>query len=405
MYRDGGVNAPEQRIRNRSLILQSLLLRGPSSRQDLASATGLTAATVSRIADEVTKQGLIQTVVTAGDPGAERRLGRPSVLIDVDPGSVCVGSIYVAGAKAQIGIHDGRGAVIDHITVPVPEPDDAEGTLVALAAALQRLVDDRGVRDRLIRVGATVLGGVDEDGVVIVAHPGWHDVPAADILTRELSVPVVVDRMQHGLVTAEAWFGVGAGVSSVAALDVSDGIGAAIAIDGRVVTGFDHREGQLGHFVVPGLERVCQLCGLRGCLQEQIRDSAFARDARDLLDGAEQDDDPAVIDRLYTAARAGARDALELVETRARHIGYALALVTAVVDPELFVLSGRSVIGGWDLIGPIIKSERLQRSPLPHEARGSRVELTSFGHDAVLVGTASLALQHFYSAPELPRAS
>ncbi|WP_026932191.1 ROK family protein [Glycomyces tenuis] len=403
MFRDNGLNAAGQRVRNRSLILRSLLLRGPSSRQDLAAATGLTAATISRIVDETIRQGLVQVVESRGPSSGAPRLGRPTTLIDLVPDSVFVGSIYIAGEKAQVGVHDARGEVVAAHRVAVAEPEDAESTLVALAGELRAHARRTGVAERMIRVGATVLGGVDEAGFVVVAHPNWHDVPAADILHRELGIPVAIGRMQHGLVTAEAWLGAGVGVRSVAAVDVSDGIGAAISIDGRVISGFDHREGQLGHFVVPGIDRVCRLCGLRGCLQEQVRDSVFARDARSVLgETAQADDDRTAIDRLYDAARGGDTAARDLVTARARHIGYALALITAIVDPELLVVSGPSIVSGWDLLEPVINEERIRRSPLPHERRTSRVTASSFGADAVLIGTASLALRHFYAEPEVP---
>ncbi|SEE08604.1 ROK family protein [Ruania alba] len=374
-------------------------MHGPSTRQDLAAATGLTGATISRIVDESMRYGLVD-VIEARQESQEPRMGRPTTLIDLVPDRVYVGSIYIAGEKAHLGVHDARGRLVAQHRVAVSEPDQAERTLVALAAELRQLAERSGVAERMIRVGASVLGGVDEAGYVVVAHPTWHDVPASDILHRELGVPIAIDRMQHGLVTAEAWLGAGVGVRSVATIDVSDGIGAAISIDGRVITGFDHREGQLGHFVVPGIERECRLCGREGCLQAQIRDSAFAVDARAVLGDGAHPDDLTTIDRLYQAARQGDADAVALVEARSRHIGYALALVTAVVDPELIVVSGPSLIAGWDLIEPVVSQERHQRSPLPHEKRRSRIVPSSFGTDAVLVGTASLALQHFYTEPD-----
>lgn len=410
MYLGGGVNAAGQRDRNRSLLLQSLLLRGSSSRQGLATATGLTPATISRISDELIRQEVIRVEDSAAAQPGARGVGRPSAQLGINPRGLFVGTVYLAGDVADLGVHDARGRVVDRIRVAVDAPHDADGTLVAVAGELRRLVDRAGATDRLSGVGATVLGGVDEHGVVVVAHPGWHDVPAAEILNRELNVPIVVGRMQHGLVTAEAWLGAGAGIASVTVLDVSDGIGVATAVDGRVVTGFDHREGQLGHFVVPGIERVCTLCGLPGCLQTQLRDAAFAAEARRVLDGepvADHDiatpEDHAIIERLYAAARDGDLAAQRSVETRARYIGYALALVTAVIDPEMFVVSGPTMLSGWDLIAPVITAERARRSPLPHEERHSRVTLTSFGADAVLIGTAALALRQIYLPTEPSR--
>ncbi|MFC7404764.1 ROK family protein [Georgenia alba] len=328
-------------------------------------------------------------------------MGRPSAQIELVAESLSVGSIYVGGDAAEVGVHDAYGRVVDRRSVRCDTTTNGAEILRDLAEQLRALARDAGVIDRMVGAGATIKSGVSQ-GRILTARPTWRDVPAADILSEVLGLEVTVDRSQRALVTAESWFGAGAGSGVVAVLDVSDAVGAGISVDGRALEGFDSREGHLGHVVVPEGVRVCDSCGRPGCLQAQIRDAAFAEDAREVLDQPGTGGSGEVIDLLYQAARDGNRSAVRLVEARGRLVGHALGLLTAVVDPEVIVVSGPTIVRGWDLLEPVITTERLRSSPLPHLDRHSRVVPSPFGEEAVLVGTAALALRQFYVEPVYP---
>ena len=75
--------------------------------------------------------------------------------------------------------------------------------------------------------------------------PGWADCNIAGYFSERLGVPIGFDTDVNGAALAEARFGAGQGLTSVAYVTVGTGIGGGLVIEGRPVHGAAHPE--MGH--------------------------------------------------------------------------------------------------------------------------------------------------------------
>lgn len=75
--------------------------------------------------------------------------------------------------------------------------------------------------------------------------PGWEDVDVAGLLGRALDCPVGLDTDVNAAAIAEARWGAGRGLSSLAYITVGTGIGGGLVVDGRAIHGAMHPE--VGH--------------------------------------------------------------------------------------------------------------------------------------------------------------
>lgn len=75
--------------------------------------------------------------------------------------------------------------------------------------------------------------------------PGWTGADVAGFVGRELGCPVALDTDVNGAALAEARWGAGRGLGTIAYLTVGTGIGGGFVIDGRPVHGAIHPE--IGH--------------------------------------------------------------------------------------------------------------------------------------------------------------
>lgn len=397
-----GFNAAAQGRQNRALVLQQLLARGVLDRQTLARAVGLTLPSISRIVDELLRSEVLVEVAPpqaqwASLPG---RPGPRAHLLDFHP-QASVLSIFMGDNTAELGVHGLRGELVRRGTADFSRREGPRRVLARLRSAALNLLADAGrEQERVVGLGVGVLAGVDNQGTIIVSHP-WHDVPAAQLLGEGLAMHVVVDRVQRGLATAEAWLGAGAGAQILAVLYVGAAVGCGIAIDGHVLRGYDYLEGHLGHVVLSEDGPFCTVCNRTGCLGIGLDDGSFFSAAREALgatgEGTSQSEVAAV---LYEEARKGDPVATSLVGARGRHIGITLALMTAVIDPNVIVIAGESLVTGWDLLQGPAMDEWGRRRPLPSVPRRGRVSLTSFGPDAELIGASALALHAFVTDPD-----
>jgi MarR family len=90
------VETSEARRVNRSTVLARLLGSGSCTRGELAVATGLSPAAVSRVVDALIAEGLIaEGLIAEGPVVASGRRGRNAASVRVSPGLGAVGARYL----------------------------------------------------------------------------------------------------------------------------------------------------------------------------------------------------------------------------------------------------------------------------------------------------------------------
>lgn len=163
--------------------------------------------------------------------------------------------------------------------------------------------------------------------------------PLLQDMERILGRPVRMANDANCLVLSEGADGAGAGASVVFGVILGTGVGGAIAVEERVVTGANAIAGEWGHNPLPwpGDEEQpgppCY-CGRKGCIETFLSGPAMTAD-HEKATGK-------VLAPQEIAAMAEAGDRLCL-ETMGRYIGRlarALAHVINIVDPHVIVLGG-----------------------------------------------------------------
>jgi glucokinase len=208
----------------------------------------------------------------------------------------------------------------------------------------------------------------------------WGDaqVALADELREHLVLPVRVDSDRAGCVLGEAWVGAARGLDDVVFLAVGTGIGAGILCDGRVVRGARGIAGAVGWLALDRewREEYARLGGW----EAEAAGPALARKA-----GRPTAEDA------VAAARAGDSVARGAVEDVGGYLARGVANLISTFDPEMVVLGGGLMQAG-DLFLPLVR-EGLRAWAQPLAAPRTRVELTSLGERAGLLGAARLVLQ------------
>ncbi|HEX3827041.1 MAG TPA: ROK family glucokinase [Sporichthyaceae bacterium] len=302
--------------------------------------------------------------------------------------------IDVGGTKTAAAVVDESGAVRRHVRVATPL--DPDGALDAMAAAVAELDAPE------LPVGVGVAGFVGLDGSTVLMAPnlGWCEEPLGLRLAARLGVPVHVENDANVAAWAEARFGAGVGRASVVCVTVGTGVGGGLVLDGRLQRGGFGCAGEVGHLPVVPDGLPCG-CGQRGCLEQYASGTALVRAARRLLDSSapgtaalraacagrpEDLHGPAITD----LARRGDPAARALLAELGDWLSVGLAVLTAVLDPECFVIGGGVADAGDELLGPVRDGLR-RRLPAGGARPGAEVVAARLGNDAGMIGAADLA--------------
>ncbi|MGD8169517.1 ROK family protein [Herbiconiux sp. P16] len=388
----------ELRRTNLSAVLTLVHSRGSVTRAELTRETGLNRSTVGALVGELVGLRLVRE-----SEAAARQVGRPSLLIEPERGTVAL-AVHPAPDAVTIGLVGLGGHVIKRIryrTTQVPRPEEVVNIVTAVVAGMRSELD---ASYSTVGVGLAVPGLVRAGNGVVEAAPnlGWLAEPLAERLEQALGLPVFAAGDAAAGALGESAFGAARGVRNAVFLTGgAGGLSAAVIGDGTLLTGADGFAGALGHILVNSDGVLCR-CGARGCLDTEVSLEALL-DELGVAAGADPEgalrarrDDPSVVavvhrqlDRLAVAARTAVN----------------------LFDPELVVLGG--YLGALHEFAPERLPAALGRSAMrsagagPGVGAGSgvgagdgvRIVRASLGDDLLVVGAAQLALSRVLRDP------
>ena len=231
-------------------------------------------------------------------------------------------------------------------------------------------------------------------------HLPLADVPFRDLMSERLGLPVVVDNDANAALLAETRVGAARDCDHVVLVALGTGIGSGLLLDGRIYRGSRGLGAEIGHMVIDLHGPDCQgACPGRGCLEVMASGSAIGREGeaaarrspssalgRRLADGRE------ITGGIVTElAHDGDEAARSVLAEIGRRLGYGLAGVVNVFNPEVIVIGGGAIAAGELLLSPA-RAVVLERA-LPPARETVRIVPAHFGDEAGMLGAALLALE------------
>jgi predicted NBD/HSP70 family sugar kinase len=362
------------------------------SRAQLATATGLTKASVSSLVLDLLDAGLLRE---AGQ--SQQGRGRPGVGLELNPARGVLG-MEINVDYIAAGLVDLSGNLLVH---EVREQDNRSAGTGPVLAALAGLAGT--VRAAAGERGVEVLGGG-------LAVPGLVDPAAARILTAP-NLGWANVTLEPGAVLPGAPLGVAlfneANAAALAEVrhrpkDGSDflfvsgevGVGGGLVIGSELFTGPEGHAGEVGHVVVEPDGAGCS-CGGTGCLETVAGQDAILAAAGIAADTRTRSASMAL---LVQALQAGEPAALAAVNRAGRYLGVALASTMRVVNIGSVVLGGHfAVLDPW-LRAPLLAS--LGRYA-PGRFSPEQVTLSVVGESGALLGAAGSVVRSLIDAPHL----
>ncbi|WP_435829709.1 ROK family protein [Micromonospora costi] len=379
-------NQEEIRRQNLGAVLRHVHVHGPTSRAELTARLGLNRSTIRALAADLAAAGL----VTEQAPTTTRRAGRPSLVVSPRSTRVYARAMTIEPDRlraARVGL---GGRVLDLREVEHPRgscPADAVRPLSRLIRDMERTAGPDAICvGAAVAVTDTTHG---RDGRIRIAGPDDALRVAFDAEFPS-GPPVVAGDMADIAALAEQVRGVAAGVDDLVYLHGGPGVSAGIIIGGRLVRGHGGHSGKVGHMVVNPNGRPCR-CGSRGCWETEIGDAALLRNA-----GRDQES-PDTVAEVLRAAADGEPAARAAVEQVADWLGFGVANLVNVVNPDTVVFGGslREVY----LAGAQTVHRRLEELALPASREQVQLRPAALGGTAALVGAAELAFAHLLADP------
>ncbi|MBB6417267.1 ROK family transcriptional regulator [Streptomyces sp. AK010] len=381
------------RTANRYEVLRQIIAESPTSRQELAAATGLSLATVATLVGELLDLRMITEVGFEDSAG-----GRPRGLVAVNsPGGALIG-VDIAETYVHVELFDLGLNVLARAEEDVrPSESLPEQVVGHVATAVGSVVTQAGIEGaRVLGVGVSVPGQVDRATGTSEYAPNWdwHDVPLLELLTEHIAYPLYLDNPLRASAVAELWFGAARGHGNAVVVNLGTGVGAGLILGGGLHRGVTNSAGEWGHTTMVLDGRLCR-CGNHGCVEAYVGARGIMLNLRELSPDSpllHGEDQTATIDALARGIAADDPVARRVVHETARYLGAGVADLVNLFNPEIVVLSS------WvarTLGEPLLHEvrEAVTRHALPRPLAATEVVLSPIPTDPVCLGAATFALE------------
>lgn len=315
--------------------------------------------------------------------------------------------VDIGGTNLRAAVVDSSGRIMHLLRAPSPIVDPARGQH-ALIEAIQAVTTEAGFKlADLEGVGIGIPGWMDRVTGSLIFAPKmahWQGVFALDAIERELGMPVFIDSDPNVATLGELWMGAGREARDLVMITLGTGLGCGIVIDGKLYAGHHGMSGEFGHIIVEAAgDDPCD-CGIVSCLETQVAGPAIARRGRQAVENGQQtlirtladgEANKVTTATVFAAAAQGDPVASGIVARAGELLGYGLATVVSLFEPQRVIVGGGMADVGELIFAPIRRAMAERCYLVSRGYVTMELVPAKLGDDAGVIGAAGMALGAF----------
>jgi N-acetylglucosamine repressor len=363
---------------NRDLVLRTIFMSDSVSRAEVARITNLKNTTVSDVVSGLLLEGLV------GEVGKGESLGgKTPTLLSIVPDSRHMIGLNLSQSKFMGAIVNLRGEIKQRIEVTISN-DNGDNALKTVYQILDELT--RNQNNNLIGIGVGAPGLINSrEGIVINAvNLDWHDLELGKLLNQRYKKPVSILNDSQAIAIGEYVYNPkNKPEENYIVVNVNQGIGAGILINGKLFQGDGGGAGEIGHVVINENGESCR-CGNRGCLETISSTRAVIQQLK-----------ISSIEEAISAYNQNDSKTRQVVNNAAHYLGISLANMIGVLNIRKLVLTGEMVRFGEEWQKAVTSS--MEESMLSRMSKETTIEIGKLGFDACILGAAAFLLIDDYS--------
>ncbi|HEY4337213.1 MAG TPA: ROK family protein [Puia sp.] len=379
-------------------IIKNLFYTSRLSSAELGERVDKSLPLINKMIVELLAEGFLAESGFADSTGGRRPATyslKPDVLYVI---AVAVDQLYT------------RIAIMDMARRPVGKPErfemslkDNAGAHQLLAEKIQEVISRSGIEKRkLAGIGIGMPGFIDVDKGINYSFFTSAGNGIANYISDATGLPVFIDNDSSIIALAEHKFGSAFEKDNAMVINMGWGVGLGLVLKGDLFRGENGFAGEFSHIPLFSNNKLCS-CGKSGCLETEtsllvivnkaIEGSRAGR--RSVLEKITLDNPEHAYITIIQAALKGDKFAVELLSEVGYHIGRGVAILIHLLNPTVIILSGRGATAGKLWFAPI--QQALNEHCIPRLADSTRLEISTMGEEAEIIGAASLVMENFRS--------
>ena len=290
-------------------------------------------------------------------------------------------AVDIGGSRLFVGLVDEIGNIFSASC----ENYDNGYNQESLLSDIKKLTAELDLSD-VVCGGVTIPGLADSENGLWLSAP-FTDIKSWDIageLEKLFNFKFYVENDVNACALAERKFGICKKIDDFMWITLSNGVGGAVFIDGKLFKGRNSFSGEIGHIVIDENGKKCA-CGNIGCL-EAVASIGAVVDAYKELSGFEES-----LETIADLALNGDENANAVYKKVGISLGKALSFAANLLNTDTFIFGGGVAASGIDFFAEDAKREAMKHV-LKTATPKITVRYTGLGYYASLKGAAAVAM-------------
>jgi glucokinase len=310
--------------------------------------------------------------------------------------------IDLGGTKIYATVVDKDGTIIASARKKTKAELGFEAVVERITKCVKEVVAKSKINyeSQIHAIGIGSPGPLDLKEGKIIETPNlkWVDAPLKERLQDILHKPVTIDNDCNVGIMGEFAYGAGHGAQHMVGLFIGTGIGGGIIIDGKLLHGYNENAGELGHMILDPNGPQCG-CGVNGHLEAFASRLSIEREIRiahvngvptTVFDGLDKMGERLRSKKLADAFHKGDQAVTKAIEKSATYVGYAVANLLNIFNPEVVVIGGGVVEAIGEPYVQIVR-DTAKNNVFAIARRNVRIIEAELGDDSAALGAAVLA--------------
>lgn len=279
-------------------------------------------------------------------------------------------TIDIGGTAIKYGIIDENGVLLNSSERPTEANKGGMAIMDKVKDIIYGYINKYSLSGICISTAGMVCpkeGKILHSGPTI---PNYKGVEIKKIMEEEFNIPCFVENDVNSAALGEMWLGSGKSKSSMVCVTIGTGIGGAVIIDGKILSGFSNSAGEIGYTIVNGKQ-----------IQDLSSTTALVKNVAARKNISYKDVNGKIIIKGY---EDGDIICIEEIEKMVDYLCIQLSNIAYILNPELIILGG-GIMKREDIFRPLI-DKYLQKYLIESVLKNTKIEFASLENTAGMTG-------------------
>lgn len=397
-FRNNVSNTDLKKFRQQSYIIEYLYGNGQASNPELAKLTNMSSPTINKLLSELIDLGIVLELGYGASIG-----GRRPNLYGINPNAKYIISIDIDCRMIKMGVFNLRNEAVSEIITYFDNVKKKTQVFEGIFKHLDELLAELNFKtSQYLGIGISLPGLIESKTGETYSDLLIDGLSLEEAFKNRYQLPTFTGNDSRVMALGEQAFGAAQNKANVLCINVCDGIGMGIIVNGKIYEGKSGFAGEFGHINVVDEGILCT-CGKKGCLETVASGTALIRQAQTGLASGKQsliaglvnnNMDDIHVSTIIEAMKNGDAFAIELISQAGAFLGKGIAGLIHIFNPETVIIGGKVAGAKHFLLDPIQQS--LNKYTIHRIKQDTEIIASSLEGKVKLLGAVAMVMNKLF---------